>query len=383
MAGKPLTKPTPPTDPRKPARPQGETTLFWHASGRWAKKILGRFVYFGSGDYQEAIDTYNRQAQDLHAGRRPRDDGPEGFTVYLLAARFLATKKLKVQTGDLSPRSFQDYAATCKLLLKAFGKNRIVADLQPADFEKLRKRMARTWGPVRLGNEINRVRIVFAYAHKNGHIPQPMVYGEGFQRPSRKTLRQHRDAQGPRMFEPNEIRKMLKKAGQPLRTMILLAANCAFGNNDIAKLPIKALDLSGAWINFPRPKTAAKRRSPLWPETVAALRKWLKIRPAPTDPKDADLVFITRYGGPWGIEGRSLSNEMRKLMDKLGFDGHRNFYSLRHGFQTAADETGDFVAVRRLMGHVRDDDIGDVYRERVSDERLKKVTEHVRGWVFG
>lgn len=32
--------------------------------------------------------------------------------------------------------------------------------------------------------------------------------------------------------------------------------------------------------------------------------------------------------------------------------------------------------------HVRDD-MASVYRERISEERLRAVTEHVRKWLFG
>ena len=34
------------------------------------------------------------------------------------------------------------------------------------------------------------------------------------------------------------------------------------------------------------------------------------------------------------------------------------------------------------MGHA-DNDISPHYRERISDERVRKVTNHTRGWVFG
>jgi hypothetical protein len=34
------------------------------------------------------------------------------------------------------------------------------------------------------------------------------------------------------------------------------------------------------------------------------------------------------------------------------------------------------------MGHARDD-MASVYRERISDERLRAVSDHVRKWVFG
>jgi hypothetical protein len=33
------------------------------------------------------------------------------------------------------------------------------------------------------------------------------------------------------------------------------------------------------------------------------------------------------------------------------------------------------------MGHARDD-MASVYRERISDERLKAVTDYVRKWLF-
>lgn len=366
--------------PVKPKRPEGETTLFWHQSGRWAKKIRGRLCYFGRGSYDDALEVYKQQAADLHAGRNPKDD-PDSLTVYQLCAKFVATKLADVKTGELSQRSLEDYSATCKRIIKAFRKDRAVSDLGPDDFEGLKKRMAKTWGPVRLGNEMNRVRIVFSYAYKNRLIDRPMVFGEGFKRPSRRVLRKHRAEQGVKMFEAGEVRRMLEAAGQPLRSMILLGINCGFGNSDVSTLPLSAPDLDGGWLTYHRMKTGISRRIPLWPETVEALREWMARRNPPEEPKHAGVVFTTKYGKPWSTEGRALSNETRKLLDSLGINGHRNFYALRHTFQTIADESGDFVGVRRIMGHASND-IADVYRERVSDERLRKVTEFVRKWLF-
>src|SRR5262245_19361872 len=117
----------------KPERPEGDTTLFWHQSGRWAKKIRGGLCYFGRGTYDEALDLYSQQKDALHSGRLPRDDEPEGLTVYLLCANFLTTKTLMVKTGDLAQRSLDDYAATCKLVIKALGRNRLVSDPGPAE----------------------------------------------------------------------------------------------------------------------------------------------------------------------------------------------------------------------------------------------------------
>jgi integrase len=141
--------------------------------------------------------------------------------------------------------------------------------------------------------------------------------------------------------------------------------------------------LEGGWVNYPRPKTGIPRRCPLWPETVAALTEWLADRRAPADPCDADMVFLTQRGNSWHTDSPAnpLSAEVRKLLDALGINGHRNFYALRHTFQTIGDECGDFLAVRSIMGHA-DGDIAAHYRERISDERLRRVAGHVRAWLF-
>jgi hypothetical protein len=55
-------------------------------------------------------------------------DAPEALTVFSLCGAFLTTKKVLLNTGELSIHSWNDYAATCKRLIKAFGRNHLVAD---------------------------------------------------------------------------------------------------------------------------------------------------------------------------------------------------------------------------------------------------------------
>jgi integrase len=121
----------------------------------------------------------------------------------------------------------------------------------------------------------------------------------------------------------------------------------------------------------------------LWPETVA-LRDAIAQRLTPKDPAHAGRVFITIHGGSWWKDSpeNPVTFEMARLLKKLGV--HRpgvGFYALRHTFETIAGETRDQVAVDAIMGHVRDD-MASVYRERISDERLKAVTDHVHAWLF-
>ena len=57
------------------------------------------------------------------------------------------------------------------------------------------------------------------------------------------------------------------------------------------------------------------------------------------------------------------------------------FYTLRHTFRTVADEAKDQPAADYIMGHEVPHMSG-VYRETISDARLRAVADHVRAWLF-
>lgn len=375
------------TNQEKPRKPHRDFPLFPHATRRWAKKIRGKLHYFGPwDDPQGALQRYLDQKDDLLAGRTPRGQ-KEGCSVRDLVNRFLTTKRHLADTHELKERTFQDYHSSCGRVIDAFGKSRLVDDLLADDFEGLRTTLAKTRGPVALGNEIQRIRVLFKYAYDQGLIDRPMRYGQTFRRPSRKTLRLARNAKGPRLFKRRELRAMIESAGPQVRAMILLGINCGLGNSDVGHLPLLAVDLERGWLRFPRPKTGVDRRCKLWPETVEALRVAIEKRPQPKSSVDADLVFITKRGQRWAHDRATspLSAETAKLLTKLGLKRPGlNFYALRHTFETIAGDRGDQVAVDFIMGHAPSSrDMGAVYRERVFDHRLVAVVKHVRRWLFG
>jgi integrase len=213
-------------------------------------------------------------------------------------------------------------------------------------------------------------------------------YGASFKKPARKVLRQHRAQSGPKLFLPSEIRLLFDEAPSPaLRAMLLLGINCGFGNSDCGNLPLSAVNLDSGWIDYPRPKTGIARRCPLWPETVAALREVLAKRPEPKSQEHAGLFFITRCGDAWTKDRAEnpISDMTSKLLARLGMNQQRKghgFYVLRHCFRTIADEALDPVAADHIMGH-ETANMSSVYRERISDMRLKAVSDHVRKWLFG
>jgi integrase len=374
----------------KPAKPYPEFPLFAHAAGVWAKKIRGKLHYFGPwSDADAALEKYLEQKDALHAGRAPRPEA-EGLTVKALANAFLTHKKSLLDAGELSPRTWGEYKETTDLLVAQFGKGRLVDDLDPDDFAGLRAKVAKRWGPTRLRNFIQRVRSVFKHATDNGLTNKVVLYGQAFARPSQKVLRLERARKGKRLFTADEVRRMLgfppwrPAAGVRLEAMLWLGINCGFGNADCGTLPLTALDLDAGVIDFPRPKTGIPRRCVLWPETVAALRDTLAARPEPKNAEHAGLVFVTKYGLPWARDNDpgAITKEMAKLLRALGINGHRNFYTLRHTFRTVADEAKDQPAADYIMGH-EVPHMSSIYRETISDERLRAVAEHVRAWLFG
>jgi integrase len=297
----------------------------------------------------------------------------------------LTSKKRRLQTGELVQRTFDDYFTTCERLINYFGKRRLAVDLVAGDFDALRSHLAETRGPVALSNQITRIRVVFRFALDQGLIHDPIRYGQSFQKPSRKVLLQSRNERGPKMFEASDIRRMLEAAKQPLGAIILLGVNCGFGPTDCGRLPQSALDLDNGWIEYPRPKTAQRRRVPLWTETVDALREAIAKRPAPKNPKNGDLVFLSVRGLPWSTpkDAEPIGRVFRELVKSLGI--HRpglGLYTLRHVFETIGGDSRDQVAVDAVMGHSRGD-MASVYRERISDDRLRAVVDHVRKWLFG
>lgn len=397
LAGTPQVKDTP--RKKKVRKPNRAFPLTPHPTGRWCKRIRGKLHYFGRvEDRDAALDRYLREKDDLHAGRKPRGSDGGELTVLVLVNKFLHAKRMAVDAGELTARSWGDYYATCNRVAEALGKNRLVTDLDAADFERLKAGWAKSWGPHAVANEVQRTRVLFKYGYDSGLLDRPMRYGPTFKRPSKKVMRLNRARLGERMFEPEDLRKIIAAADQPLKAMILLGINCGYGNADVGSLPLSALDLEAGWATFPRPKTGIMRRAKLWPETVAAIRDTLASRPMPKTPDAEPLVFVTQRGKAWHRDTRldklttdkplppvcsPVSAETTKLLKRLGLKRPGiSFYTLRHVFETVGGAARDQVAVDSIMGHA-DQSMSAAYRERVEDDRLEYIATHVRNWLYG
>jgi integrase len=389
-------------------RKQCDFPLFSHGTGRWAKKIRGKLEYFGywadrkngqlvrlKGDgWQEALDLYKKQADDLHAGRIPRDNDDEP-TLRDLCNAFLQQKASKLESGELSPTTFSDYRLACDRLIEHFGKFRRLDDLRPEDFGQFRKMLAAGRSITTLKNNINLCRIVLKFGYDQGMIDRPIRFGQSFDKPSNKNMRKARNEAGPKLYTRDELLKIIDNADPFLKAMVLLGINGGLGNTDLANLPQSAIDWKSGWLDYPRPKTAVDRRIPLWKETIDALKVAIDARPKPKDTADADLCFLTVQGNRWV---RTMPSKSRKdryvrrdtvgsrfgaLLKELKINGRKGlgFYTLRHNFETVAGGCKDQVGVDAIMGHA-DNSMASHYREGIDDDRLQAVTQHVHGWLW-
>lgn len=247
---------------KAPKKPRTDFPLSIHkGTGYWCKKIKGRVFYFDKVEDDPkgtaVLEEWERVREDLCAGREPRAKSGDELTIADLCNVFLSHKKQLRVNGELSPRTFREYFDSCEVVVKAFSRNRSVVDLSPDDFRKLRKVLSKDRGPVSLHNPMQQVRSLFYFGFDDGLLLVPVRFGQGFKKPSLDTVRRdreaHRSEHGDRMFDAHEIRKVLAKSSQPLRSMILIAANGGQGQADLAAIPIRGIDLENGWLNFACP----------------------------------------------------------------------------------------------------------------------------------
>lgn len=366
----------------KPRSARKDFPLFIHkGTNRWCKKVAGRHVYFGKvdddPDGEAALRLWLDQRDDLLAGRKPRAKADTLRLVDLVNA-FLTYKSELLASGELTQRTFDGYKAACQQLVDILGKERSAPDIGPDDFQKVRAELARRYKPVGLTNRIQVVRSVFKYGYDSALLEKPARFGL-FKKPRAKVIREARLAKGAQDFTAGEVRRLLDHATVNLRGMILLGVQAGFGGHDCATLTIDAVDWDRGWIDWPRAKTATHRRVPLWPETIAALREARGQHDG-----SSSLVFMGRRGVSYVSKngGYRVAREFDRVAKAAGVEG-RGFYSLRRTFQTVGEDARDLVAVQSIMGHIPPEtDMSARYRQRVSDDRLRAVTDHVHSWLW-
>lgn len=399
------------TDSTRPAWPfKAVATLTAHSRGAWCKKINGKMKYFGKWRNPDPDDAFARAALKRYlALAQANVDGvavviaPADVTVGLLVNHWLTDREEAVGDGELTSTQFMHYRRLGKEIVEALGGKNTIASIGPDDMKRLRDSFA--GNPTTRGSKIRWARGCFNWGLEYyGVRPR---YGGMFSAPAKAAVRRAKKLFNPP--KPHEILAVLKVATPAVRCFTLLGLNCAFGQMDCATLPVVAVDYETKRIHFPRGKTGIERFCPMWPETVAAMKAY--VRPSQAMP---ELFFITRFGKPYvsikthtvkvgedeqivrvtrtdsvlkefviaqrmAVGGKSRHEVMG---DK--WEGARGFYVLRHMFRSVAESTGKTNAIRLIMGHAFPGMDEYYLHARVGGYRdLKVVTERVRRWLFG
>ena len=360
--------------------------LFVHkGKGYWCKTVLGKHHYFGKvaddPKGKEALKRWLYEKDWLLSGLEPPPYDPNGETaisVKFVCNRFMESKESKLDAGDLSQRTYDELLATCKFLMETIPPQLESKLLVPAHFSKILKAInTRCLSPHTRGKYVQQIRSIFGFAYSEGLIDRPTNFGADFKKPKQIAYRQHENAKGDQSLTASEANALLKHATPVGKAMILLGLQAGFSNAELAELPKTAI--KGDWIEWPRAKTATKRRIPLWKETKLAIQAAMK-----EGKPDGELVFYRSNGKQF--DRRYVAHQFSNAAKLANVENH-TFYDLRRTFQTVAEnhsENYDLAAIKGVMGHLANSsDMSARYRQNISDERLQVVTNAVRNWLFG
>lgn len=159
----------------------------------------------------------------------------------------------------------------------------------------------------------------------------------------------------PRPLRVEEVIRLLDSipttdaAGVRDRAMLETLYGGGLRVGELVGLNVPDLDLEGELARV-RGKGRRERLSPVGPEAVLWVRRWLDQR----RPKDAgeSALFLNRYGTR--LTARSVGRMFANRLIGLGIDLGSSPHTLRHSFAThLLDRGADLRSVQELLGHRR------------------------------
>jgi hypothetical protein len=122
----------------KPDKPYPDFPLFPHASGKWAKKVNGKTLYFGKwNDPDGALEEYQ---------------GSVILTLGALCEKFKKTKCLAHNTGEICSTTYADYVRTCTWLVDFVGASTPIGQITAMKLLDYKAHLAERRGLRSLGN---------------------------------------------------------------------------------------------------------------------------------------------------------------------------------------------------------------------------------------
>lgn len=340
----------------------------------WYKRVAGDVRWVCSdraaptGDDADAI--FEERFRELNQPAKSSSD----MTVEEMFEQIVARRLESVQNKRLSMRTVRDYADAGARFVEVVGNVHASRTL-PRHFSAFARAIER-YSPHRQSKLAILVKTTFRWAANSGFIPDVPDFGPDLRGASKAEFRRHKAKRGPMLYSRDEVKKLLEHSAGQLKAMILLALNGGLGNTDLSDIPKTAIDKNAGVLRFARGKTGIERVIPLWPDFLEAIKS-AKV--------PGERLFLHPSGRPWVSEDKSNHDLLAVAFGELCIRAgvvNRGFYTLRRTHRTHADEVGDQRAAAAIMGHDTGD-VGGIYVQRISLERLKAITDHVRASVLG
>jgi integrase len=344
--------------------------------------------YFGT-DLDAALKRWASEKDHLLAGYDPpRIDGKPSLSE--LANLYLADSRDRVKAGVVRADHTITYRTVLAIVVDAVGGQAKPDMMTPTQWSTVRSAMAvgKTGKPVAqatLQGRLGRCRAFLNWCVLHRHV-KAIDTADTLKPPAKRLLRREATAKGKRLWDANDLRKVIDGAHVSFRPVLLLGINCGLGAADIAALTRSQWREGQEFLDCPRHKTGIDRRVWLWPETREALAAAVAKRAEPAKQKYDNRLLLTRRGLPWSRAEPSgavdlVASRLSMTKSAVGVvKGH--YYDLRRTFRTVASEVCDMEAIDHCMGHQGRGE-GSTYLQGISDERIRRVCESVRTWLFG
>lgn len=371
----------------QPTRPKG-CPLFLHRNGQWCRKVKARAFYFGT-DLDIALKKWADQKDHLLAGYEPpKIDGKP--TMSELANLYLADSRAKVKSGDFRA----DHTAQCKvvtdIIIGAVGGQAKPDVMGPQQWARVRQAIATTKdgkpaAKITLKVRLSRCRAFLNWCLRKKHI-KAIDTADELAPPAKHLVLREKNAKGKSRWDASDLRAVIDAASVAFKPVLLLGINCGMGALDIAALTRSQWKPGQEYLDCPRNKTGVDRRVWLWPETREALAAAVAKRSTPAKQKFENRLLLNPRGYPWcrvesvgtvDVTKGPLGNAKEAAGVTKG-----TFYDLRRTFRTEASAVCDMEAIDHCMGHTGKGE-GATYLQGVSDDRVRRVCEHVRVWLYG
>ena len=374
----------------KPKRPEG-CPLFFHGNGQWARKIHGRFRYFGR-DLDAALKRWAAEKDHLLAGLEPpRTDGEPSLSE--IANLYLADVRQRMADGKIRADHDRHVVPLLTRWVNALGKDARLSRVTPAGWAKVRRQIELSVdqttprAATTIKADCARSMAVLNWIKLKRLVVNEIHIAGAFDPPPMRELRMAKTVAGKRLWEPAELRQVIEASSVLFRPVLLLAINGALGIADIGRITRSQITARTECIDLPRNKTGVDRRIWLWPETRQAIAEAVRKRPTPARQKFDDRLLLTPKGFPWhhiraGKPVDTGCSTLSKTIERAGMTSTRTLYDCRRSFRTIAGEVCDLEAVNFCMGHEGPGE-GITYVQNVGDDRIRRVCEHVRAWLFG